>query len=189
MILMKDIIDDTNPLLREKSELVDLPLKQEDRDLLMSMYEYLKNSQNEEMIEKYELRAGVGIAAVQLGILKRMFALLIYDYDEENNIIGVNTSYALVNPKIISHSIKKVYLKDGEGCLSVNENYDGYVPRYNKVTVQGYDAITNQSVTIVARGYLSIVLQHELDHFDGKLFYDYIDPNDPYKPIEDAIEL
>lgn len=188
MILVKDIIDDHNPLLREVSMPVSLPLSKEDRQTLMDMYEYLENSQDEEKSKALDLRPGVGLAAIQIGIKKRMCAILIYDYDEEGEIIG-STAYALVNPKIISHSMRKAYLKDGEGCLSVNENHDGYVPRYAKVTIQAYDALTDKNVTIVARGYEAIVYQHELDHFDGHVFYDHINKTDPFAPIADALEI
>lgn len=188
MILMKDIIDDSNPLVRQVSQPVELPLSQEDEKLLLDMHKYLVNSQEEEIAEQYGLRPGVGIAAVQLGVLKRMCAIHIIDYDEDGNI-KEKTDYALVNPKIVSYTEKQSYLKDGEGCLSVNEEIEGYVPRHAKVTVKGYDAITHQDVTIVARGFLSICLQHELDHFDGKLFYDYINKEHPKMPLPNAMVI
>lgn len=154
--------------------------------LLLDMHEFLVNSQDEDISKKYHLRPAVGIAAVQLGIMKRMCAIHVLDFDNEGNIKKVN-DYALVNPKIISYTEKKAYLKDGEGCLSVNEERDGFVPRYAKVTVKGYDVLTHNDVTIVARGFLSICLQHELDHFDGKLFYDHINKEFPKAPIPNAM--
>lgn len=189
MILMENIIDDNNPLLREISKDVDFPLSKDDRELLLAMHEYLKNSQDEKTCEELNLRPGVGLAAVQVGVLKRMFALLLYEYDEDGNIIDVSISYALANPKILSHSIKKAYLKDGEGCLSVSGEHQGYIPRYNKVTIHGFDALTNEFVTIVARGYAAIAIQHEMDHFNGILFYDHINKKNPFMPIENAIEI
>ncbi|MEG0453118.1 MAG: peptide deformylase [Coprobacillus sp.] len=186
MILMKDIVDDTNPLIRQISQPVDLPLSQEDRKVLMDMYEYLVNSQDEKLAEKYDLRPGVGMAAIQVGVLKRMCAIHVINYDDDGDIKSED-NYALVNPKVVSYTEKRSYLKDGEGCLSVNENFDGYVPRYAKITVKGYDALTDKEVKIVARGFLSICLQHELDHFDGKLFYDYINKENPKAPIPNAM--
>ena len=188
MILSKDIIDDNNPLLREISEKVTLPLSDEDRQTLQEMFEYLQNSQDDEVAEELGLRPGVGLAAIQLGIKKRMCAVLVYDFDEEGEICG-ETAYCLVNPRIVSHSERKAYLKDGEGCLSVNEEHQGYVPRYAKVTIKAYDALTDQEVTIVARGYEAIVFQHELDHFDGHIFYDHINKEDPFAPIPGAMEI
>ncbi len=188
MLEMKDIVLDDNEILRQKSEIVPLPLSDEDTKILNGMLEYLFISQDDEQAEELQLRPGVGMAAVQVGHLKRMCAILIYDYDDEGNICG-ETTYGLVNPKIISHSERGAYLKEGEGCLSVNGEHQGYIKRHHKVTVKGYDAITEKEVEIVARGYLAIVLQHELDHFEGKLFYDYIDENNPYPNMGNAIEI
>lgn len=185
MILMKDIIDDHNPLIREISKPVEMPLSAEDEKLLLDMHEFLVNSQDEEMSEKYQLRPAVGIAAVQVGVLKRMCAIHVLTYDKNGDVKHVD-DYALVNPKIVSYTEKPSYLKGGEGCLSVNDDVQGNVPRHAKVTVKGYDVLTHQDVTIVARGFLSICLQHELDHFDGHLFYDRIDQNNPTAPIANA---
>ena len=108
MILSKDIIDDNNPLLREVSEPVALPLSDEDRTTLMEMFEYLRNSQDEQKAEELGIRPGVGIAAIQIGIKKRMCAILVYDYDDDGEICG-EMAYALVNPRIISHSERMAY--------------------------------------------------------------------------------
>lgn len=186
MLTMKDIIDDHNKKIREISKEVSLPLNEEDRSLLLKMHEFLVNSQDPEISKKYDLRPAVGIAAIQLGIPKRMCAIHVLDYDSDGNVTKSN-DYALVNPKIISYTEKRSYLKDGEGCLSVNKEVQGYVPRYAKVTVKGYDILTDQEVKIVARGFLSICLQHELDHFEGTLFYDHINKDNPFAPIENAM--
>ena len=63
----------------------------------------------------------------------------------------------------------------GEGCLSVNRDVEGHVPRYARVTIEGYDMDGNE-VKIRAREELSIAFQHEIDHLDGILFYDRINP-------------
>ena len=188
MLLMKDIIDDTNELIRTKSKEVELPLSQENYDLLMKMHEFLVASQDEELSEKYDLRPAVGIAAIQLGIPKRMCAIHVLDYDEEGNVIK-STDYALANPKIVSYTQKQSYLKTGEACLSVLEDVQGYVPRHAKVTIEGYDALSKKNVKIVARVFLSVCLQHELDHFDGVLFYDHINKDYPLLPIENAMVI
>ena len=188
MITMKDIIDDHNEKIREVSKEVALPITNEERELLLQMHEFLVNSQDPETSEKYDLRPAVGIAAIQWGIPKRMTAIHVLDFDEDGNVIGAD-DYALVNPKIISHTEKQSYLKDGEGCLSVNDEVQGYVPRYAKVTVKGYDVLTDQEVKIVARGFLSICLQHELDHFEGTLFYDRINKENPLAPIPNAMVI
>jgi peptide deformylase len=188
MILMDDIVFDDDPRIRQVSTEVEFPVSDEIRKTLLEMHQFLINSQDEETCKKYDLRPGVGIAGVQIGVLKRICAIHVVNGDEDGNITSVD-DYALVNPKIISHTKKQAYLKDGEGCLSVEENIEGYVPRYAKVTVKGYDILTDKEVTIVARGFLAICLQHELDHFDGILFYDYINKEFPKKPIKDAVVI
>ncbi|MBR2991323.1 MAG: peptide deformylase, partial [Solobacterium sp.] len=57
------------------------------------------------------------------------------------------------------------------------------------VTVKGYDLITDQEISIRARGYLAIVLQHELDHFEGTLFYDHINKDTPFPNVPGAISI
>ncbi len=174
-----DIVTDKK-FLQQICEEVSLPLSKEDKELLIEMVEYLKTSQNDELAEKYNIRPGVGLAANQIGIKKRMIAIY---FEEEDKI----HQYALVNPKIVSYSVKQCCLDNGEGCLSVPKDEEGYVYRYYKVTVKGYDALTEKEVTIKARGYLSIILQHEIDHLEGVLYTDRIDKKDPFKVIEDAI--
>lgn len=186
MITMKNIIKDDNKLIRQKSLPVSMPLSKEDRQLVLDMHEYLVNSQTKEVAEEYDLRPGVGLAAVQVGVLKRMLAIHILDFDDEGNITKT-TDYALVNPKVISYTQKQAYLADGEGCLSVDQEVKGYVPRHAKVTITAFDALTNQDVKIVARGFLAICLQHELDHLEGILFYDRINKDNPLAPIPDAM--
>lgn len=188
MLTMKDIIDDHNQKIREVSKEVELPLNDDDKKMLFKMHEFLVNSQDPEISEKYDLRPAVGIAAIQLGIPKRMCAIHVLDYDSKGNVVKAH-DYALVNPKIISYTQKNSYLRDGEGCLSVNDEVKGYVPRHAKVTVEGYDLLTDQNVKIVARGFLSICLQHELDHFEGTLFYDRINKDNPFMPIDNAMVI
>ena len=110
-----------------------------------------------------------------------------YYYDEEGNVTK-STDYALANPKIVSYTPKQSYLKTGEACLSVPEDVKGYVPRHAKITVEGF-VLTNKDVKIVARGFLAICLQHELDHFDGVLYYDHINKEYPLVPIENAMVI
>ena len=170
------IIKDNNPIMRKRSLPVELPLSNEDRKLLDDMLEYLKLSQDEEYSEKHHIKSGVGLAAIQTGKLKRMF--VVYVKDEENVF-----QYQIVNPKIIETSVKKVALKDGEGCLSVDKNHEGLVHRYNKIVMEAYDALTNENVVLKLQGYLAIVFQHEYDHLDGKFYYDRIDKVNPNRPL------
>lgn len=167
--------------LHNKCEEVSFPISKEDKDLLLEMVEYLKSSQDEELSAKYNIRPGVGLAANQVGVKKKMIA--IYFNDENEQLL----QYALVNPKIVSYSVKLCCLDNGEGCLSVPKDIEGYVYRYNKITVKAFDVLTNKEITIKAKGYLSVILQHEIDHLDGILYTDRIDKKDPFKIIEDAI--
>lgn len=179
----KQIINDKNKIIREKSLTVELPYSQEDIELALSLHEYVKNSQDEVLQQKYDLKGAVGIAAIQIGVLKRIFAVVVEDEE------GISHEYALINPKLLSHSTKLCYLEGGEGCLSVDDSHLGYVPRYFKVKMSGYDALTKKDVVISAKGYFAIVLQHEYDHLNGIMFYDHINKQFPLKPIENAIVI
>ena len=64
---------------------------------------------------------------------------------------------------------------EGEGCLSVNREVEGHVPRHARVTVEGLD-INGKPQRIRAREELAIAFQHEIDHLNGVMFYDRIDP-------------
>ena len=166
------IVKDSNPIVRKKSLPVSLPLSAEDKKTLDDMLEYLKLSQDDEYAAKHNIRAGVGLAAIQIGLLKRMF--VIY-YEREEGIV----EYQIVNIKIIEYSIRKCALRDGEGCLSVDNPHQGLSHRYYKIKMEAYDALTDQEIIITARGFDAIVLQHEYDHLDGLFFYDRIDPKKP----------
>ena len=170
------IVKDNNPIMRQKSLPVDLPLSVEDKKTLDDMLEYLKLSQDEDYAAKHNIRAGVGIAAIQIGLLKRMFCIY---YETEDGVV----QYQLVNPKIIEYSVRKCALQNGEGCLSVDGEHPGLSHRYYKIKMAAFDALTNQDIVITARGYDAIVLQHEYDHLDGKFFYDRIDKNNPNQKL------
>lgn len=171
------IVKDSNPIMRQKSQPVNLPLSAEDKELLDEMLNYLKLSQDEEYAKKHNIRAGVGIAAIQVGVLKRMFC--VYYTNENEEIV----QYQLVNPKIIEYSLKKCALRNGEGCLSVDNEHIGLSHRYYKIKMEAYDALTDKNIVITARGFDAIVLQHEYDHLDGLFFYDRIDNNNPEKQL------
>ena len=173
MLKMKDILDEKDPKLRMKSEEVTFPMTKEDLKNIDLMEEYLINSQIEETAEKYDLRPGMGLSAVQIGVLKRY--IVIVDDTEE----GFET-YVMINPKIISTSEEMIYVESGEGCLSVNRECEGIVPRYARVTVEGYDTEGNK-IRVRAREELAIAFQHEIDHLNGILFVDKIDPKNPYR--------
>ena len=170
------IVKDSNPIMRKRSLPVDLPLSKEDKELLDSMLYYLKKSQDEEYARKHNIRAGVGMAAIQVGVLKRMF--VIYFETEEGEV-----AYQLVNPRIVESSMKKCALENGEGCLSVDVDHPGLVHRNFKIKMEAYDALSGKDIVINTSGYEAVVLQHEYDHLNGILYYDHIDTKAPNKQL------
>lgn len=170
------IIKDSNPIMRKRSLPVEMPLSTRDKETLDAMLDYLKKSQDEEYAEKHHINPGVGLAAIQINQLKRMF--VIYFLDEEDNEV----QFQLVNPVILESSVKKCALKNGEGCLSVDNPHHGLVHRYYKIKMKAFDALQNEEIVIDAKGYLAIVLQHEYDHLNGMFYYDHIDKMNPENP-------
>ncbi|MFX3674254.1 MAG: peptide deformylase [Paenisporosarcina sp.] len=179
MFLMKDIVREGHPSLRVKAEEVQFPLNEEDAKLAQDLLDYVINSQDEDMIDKYDLRPGIGIAAPQVNVSKRMFALHI---ESEPELV----SFVAINPKIVSHSVEKTYLTAGEGCLSVDRVIEGYVPRYARITVKGNYPDGNE-FKMRLKGLPAIAFQHELDHLNGVMFFDRINENDPFENIPNAI--
>lgn len=176
MLTSKDILDEKDKKLRLVSEEVVFPLSKEDKKAIELMIEYLTNSQIEELCEKYKLRAGWGMSAIQLGIPKRYF--VIVEEQEE----GTFKNYILINPKIISTSEELIYVKEGEGCLSVNRSVEGIVLRPARVTLEAQD-MNGEKIIIRGREDLALVFQHELDHLNGILFIDRINKKNPFKDV------
>ncbi|MCU7557587.1 peptide deformylase [Macrococcus capreoli] len=183
MLTMNDIIRDGHPTLREKAQEVALPLSDEDRKTIDDMLSFLKMSQDEVLAKKYKLRSGVGIAAPQINVSKRM--LVIYFFDEKTNQY---VEHQLINPKIVSHSVEKAYLPTGEGCLSVDENIPGLVHRYARITVKAFKP-DGTEVKLRLKDFTAIVAQHEIDHLNGVMFYDHINKEHPMEVQPNAIAI
>jgi peptide deformylase len=179
MLTMNDIIRDGHPTLRKVAAEVSIPASEEDRKTLEQLMEYVQNSQDPEISTKYGLRPGIGLAAPQINVPKRMIA--VHTKDDKGQLY----SYALLNPKIISHSVEKAYLVSGEGCLSVDEPHPGYVPRYARITVKGFDS-EGKEIKLRLKGLPAIVFQHEIDHLNGIMFYDHINKANPMAEPENA---
>lgn len=166
---MQDVIREGHPTLARRAKDVELPLSKEDKNTLKLMMEFLENSQDPEICEQYELRPGVGIAAPQINISKKMLAIFTTDETDEKLY-----KWLLVNPKLVSHSVKGIYLPGGEGCLSVDRDVEGLVRRHKKIRVKAhlYNIDTDELKPVNFRigGYVGIVLQHEMDHLNGVLF-------------------
>lgn len=182
MLSMKDVIREGHPTLSLKAKEVELPLDNETKQTLKDMMEFLENSQDPELSEKYGLRPGVGLAAPQINISKQMIAVLTNDEKFEKVY-----KMLLVNPKIISHSEALTYLPGGEGCLSVDRETEGLTPRYKKIRVRAHQYLPEtdelRKVEIRISGYVAIVLQHEIDHLNGVLFVDTLKDTIDAEPV------
>ncbi|MFQ5353593.1 MAG: peptide deformylase [Thermodesulfobacteriota bacterium] len=139
-----------HPLLQEVSAEVD-PSEAGIKDLV------------EDLVQTMRDHGGVGIAAPQTGVLKR---IIIVDVGPEKNGHGL---LRLLNPRIVFSSGKR---KGREGCLSVPE-YRANITRARKVRVE---ALTPQGepFSLEAKGFEAVALQHEIDHLDGILFIDRV---------------
>lgn len=177
MLKTEDILDEKEKILHELCKEVVFPLTNEDKKLIADAYEYLRLSQDEEEAEKLGLRAGMGLAFPQLGKLKRIF---IISYKTED---GDFIEYTVINPKTISYSNEMVYVEEGEGCLSVNREVEGIVPRHARITVGFYDEEGNYKKVRV-REEIAVAFQHEMDHLDGIMFTDRIDKKNPFKDMD-----
>ena len=103
MLLTKDIIDEKDKILRKKSKEVTFPLDKKDKENIDLMVEYLRNSQDDNLAAKYCLRPGMGMSAVQIGVLKR-YITIVHESSE-----GHFDTYIVINPKIVSESKEKIY--------------------------------------------------------------------------------
>ena len=168
------ILDESNKILHKKSSNVTFPLDEETKKLIDDSLTYLEMSQIEEYSEKYDLRPGMGLSFVQIGILKRIF--VVSEEIEEGKFNG----YVVINPRVKSVSEELIYVGEGEGCLSVNREVEGIVPRHARITVEAYDE-NGDLYDIRVREDMAVAFQHELDHLDGILFVDKIDKKNPYK--------
>ena len=180
-ITYTSIVKDDNPSLRLKSELLNLPLQKKYIALAKRMLRYVKDSRDDEKAQKYDLKPAVGLAAPQVGVNVHIIVVVVDD--EDGNFI----EYCLANPKIISHSVQKTALSLGEGCLSVEVEHQGLVHRSARIKVRAFDVLANEMVEFRADGYLAVVLQHEIDHLNGVLFYDHINLSDPWKVEENTL--
>jgi peptide deformylase len=139
-----EIVKYPNPILRKKCEKVE-SLTPEMKKLI------------EDMIETMREKGGVGLAAPQVGILKR--------------IIVVETTEGprgFVNPKIVKKSREKEIME--EGCLS----FPGLFLKVKRAKEAEIETLDENGKRIKVQGFLARVLQHEIDHLDGILFIDRI---------------
>lgn len=160
------VVYDDDPIIRKRSKEITLPLNIDQIETIEKLISYVDCSY-ENQANKFSIREGIGMASIQLG---KEYRITYLHFDQD----GVEYKYLIGNPKIIKESRLKSFLSMGEGCLSVKLDYEGIVPRSAKVSVKAIDLFNNEEITIVASGFLSIALQHEIDHMNGVLFYDRI---------------
>jgi len=113
-----------------------------------------------DMLDTMRVEDGVGLAANQVNVLQRI--IIASDMEQ---------TYMLINPKIVAYSERTG--EGNEGCLSL-PGLQALVPRYEKVVVKALNE-NGEPVEINAQGLLAIVLQHEIDHLNGKLYIDRAD--------------
>lgn len=155
------VITAPDPILKMASSPIS-KVTDETRQLMNNMLETM-----------YEDR-GVGLAAVQVGILKQIIVIDLQDdeHDEDDEAKKPDDFYPLfmINPQIISSSAE--YVVAIEGCLSVPEMRIE-VPRPDSIDLRFLDYFGNQT-ELKASGWLARVIQHEMDHLTGKLIIDYL---------------
>ena len=191
MYLSDCIVKEGTPSLYEKCQKVNIPLSSKDIECIRGLYEYMVISAVDELVEQYKIRPGVGIAAPQVGVNKRMFAMNCVDFLDEKQ---TQYFFAWINPVILEKSEEMTYLPNGEGCLSVDRDTEGLVtPRHKRIKVKGtvYDYKTGKlkSLTLNLEGYPAIVFQHEYDHLDGILYTSKMYPVDKLQGIEPLYRL
>ena len=148
---IRKILTEPDPFLRQKSVNVE-EVNDEIRSLMDDMLETMYNA------------PGIGLAAIQVGVPKRVIVIDLSKNDEKKN------PFYLVNPEILSKSRKDASYE--EGCLSVpNQFAEISRPDTCKVKYLDYEG----KVKILdAKGLLATCIQHEMDHLEGILFIDYL---------------
>jgi len=154
--MLLDIVEYDNNLLREKSHPIDI-IDNEIKVLVDNMFETMY------------LNGGIGLAAIQVGVPKRIFIIDIPDMK--------NGKFVMINPVILEFSKEKILYE--EGCLSI-PNLSSEVERSKSITVEFTD-LNEKRRLIRATGLLAVCIQHEYDHLDGILFIDKVLENNKKK--------
>ncbi|MFT4184247.1 MAG: peptide deformylase [Rhizobium sp.] len=148
---IKPLIILPDPLLRQASkpiERVDTEIQRLADDMLETMYD----------------APGIGLAAIQIGVARRMLVIDVAREGEDKKPM------VFINPEIVASSDERSVYE--EGCLSIPDYY-AEVERPARITVQHIDR-DGKEQTLEADGLLATCLQHEIDHLNGVLFIDYI---------------
>ena len=148
---LRQILTEPNEILRKKS----LPVDSVDKDLQILM---------DDMLETMYAAPGIGLAAIQIGIPKR---IIVLDIEQKE---GHKKPLFFINPEIIQKS--KNFSTYEEGCLSVPGQF-AEIDRPDKCHVKYLDYY-GEKKEINAEGMLATCIQHEMDHLEGILFIDYL---------------
>lgn len=157
---IKPILVVPDPRLYQKCQKVkevDSQVKQDVQDIL----DTLRAAKNPE---------GAGLAAPQIGILKRIIVVRRWLPDPANPEGQIIKEYVLINPKIVTES-EEISL-NWEACLSVPHKY-GKVRRHTKIKVAALDE-NGTEIRLKATGFFARVIQHEIDHLEGEIFTDKV---------------
>jgi peptide deformylase len=122
----------------------------------------------ESMIETMHAEAGVGLAAPQVGVDQRVLVALQLTSPDDEDAAPI----VMVNPEVLERS-RETWVME-EGCLSI-PGIRGDVTRAERIRVR-YRDVRGAEHTVDAEGMYARVLQHEIDHLDGRLFIDYLSP-------------
>ena len=170
-----DIIALPNPHLRKKSTRIHVITD----DIIRLSDDMIAAALDWEDSRPHEISAA--LAAVQVDALKRL-VIVRSDFDNKST----REFMTLINPEVVKYEGEIV--ADYEGCLSVQHIY-GKVPRHTKVRIKAMDLDGNE-VRFKAEGFLARVLQHEIDHCNGKVFIDHIkDKTDAFYTLDEKGEL
>ena len=151
--MIREIVTYPNRFLQKKSTEVEA-FDKELHTLLDDMYETMI------------IKEGIGLAAVQIKVLKRIFIINVPDKDGEQNIDDLIEA---INPEIIEATGEIIY---EEGCLSV-PGFLEEVKRPNEIKVRFYDRF-GKPKTLLLDGLSAVAFQHEMDHLNGHLFIEKI---------------
>ena len=149
--MLRKILTEPDPILRKKCE----PLEKVDTETKKLM---------DDMLETMYAAPGIGLAAIQVGILKRLVVIDISKGEEEKKPVF------LINPQII-HRSKKTSIYE-EGCLSLPGQF-AEIERPSECTLSYID-YDGKKKELKAKGLLATCIQHEVDHLNGILFIDYL---------------
>jgi peptide deformylase len=111
----------------------------------------------DDMIETMHTENGIGLAAPQIGVNKR---IIVATFDKEDHV--------LINPVLKSKSLRTIITE--EGCLSIPGVF-GMVKRYRRINIEAYNR-EGEKIEMKLEGMPSVIFQHEVDHLDGVLFID-----------------